>query len=327
MIEKPQKPKSQNTDLAHLPLALAPLCQLPHWVNWKWEQRASKGTLQWTKPPYQPTGVKAKSDSPDTWSDYQAVLKAFNRGTFGGIGLMLRTTTLTTIDLDHALDDNGQPDPWAIELLRMANGTYVERTPSGKGLRIIGVGPGERLQRRWTIKGGREGAAIEIYRNCERYITVTGNQVGDCTKLQTFDADPIVQQYDKAKTSKKKKMNGGFDFNDAGPQSSSIDYDEVIRNGAPNGQRSELFQASVWHLAAKGLSIEEIVAELEQYPRGIGEKYAGRLKEEVERSFAKWSARSTRRSGSTPEPATLSTPSCRSASTTSSIRSSIISTR
>src|SRR5262249_20593437 len=60
--------------------------------------------------------------------------------------------------------------------------------------------------------------------------------------------------------------------------------------GAPNGQRSELFQACVWHLAAKGMSVEQIVTELAQYPRGIGEKYAGRLREEVERSFAKWQA-------------------------------------
>jgi hypothetical protein len=288
MTEKPQKPTSQNADLAKLPAALVPLCQLPHWVCWKWEQRASKGTLRWTKPPYQPTGAKAKSDAPDTWSDYQAALKAFNCGKFDGIGLMLRTTTLTTIDLDYALDNDGQPDPWAIELLRVANGTYVERTPSGKGLRIIGVGPGERLQRRWTIKDGREGAAIEIYRNCERYITITGNQVGDCTKLQMFDADPIVQQYDRPKA--KKRTSGGFDFNTAGPQSSSVDYDDVIRNGAPNGERSELFQACVWHLAAQGLSIEEIVTALAQHPKGICEKYAGRLREEVERSFAKWQA-------------------------------------
>jgi hypothetical protein len=288
MKERAQKPKSQNADLANLPLALRPLCQLPHWVNWKWEQRASKGTLRWTKPPYQPTGAKAKSDTPETWSDYQVVLEAFNCGKFDGIGLMLRTTTLTTIDLDYCLNDDGEPDPWAATWLEMANGAYIERTPSGEGLRIIGVGPGERLQRRWTIKDGREGAAIEIYRNCERYITITGNQVGDCTELQMFDADPIVQQYDKAKT--KKKTSGTFDFNDAGPQSSSIDYDEVIRNGAPNGQRSELFQACVWHLAAKGMSVEEIVAELEQYPHGIGEKYAGRLRAEVERSFAKWQA-------------------------------------
>ena len=38
------------------------------------------------------------------------------------------------------------------------------------------------------------------------------------------------------------------------------------------------------------MSVEEIVAELERYPRGIGEKYAGRLRAEVERSFAKWQA-------------------------------------
>ena len=38
------------------------------------------------------------------------------------------------------------------------------------------------------------------------------------------------------------------------------------------------------------MSLEEIVAELEQYPHGIGEKYAGRLREEVERSYEKWQA-------------------------------------
>ena len=36
---------------------------------------------------------------------------------------------------------------------------------------------------------------------------------------------------------------------------------------------------------------------LEQYPHGIGEKYAGRLRDEVERSYEKWQA-----SGSQPRP-------------------------
>ena len=66
MIEKPQKPKSQNGDLANLPPALAPLCRQPHWVLWRWERRREK----WTKPPYMPTGANAKSDDPSTWSDY-----------------------------------------------------------------------------------------------------------------------------------------------------------------------------------------------------------------------------------------------------------------
>jgi hypothetical protein len=288
-----QKPCSQNADLSQLPAALAPLCHLRHWVNWRWERRCSNGVGRWTKPPYQPNGVKAKGDKPETWSDYQTVLEAFNRGEFDGIGLMLRSTTLTTFDLDHVLDEKGKPDPWAQELLNTANGAYIERTPSGEGLRIIGVGPGERLQRRWTIDGARNGAAVEIYRNCERYITITGNQVGDCAKLQVLNSGPVVERYDQAKGTKAKtktskaKTANKFDFNAAGSQ---IDYDEVIRNGAPEGQRSELFQAVVWHLAAARKSVEEIVAILEQYPNGIGAKYAGRLQIEVERSYEKWRA-------------------------------------
>src|SRR5262249_11370446 len=75
--------------------------------------------------------------------------------------------------------------------------------------------------------------------------------------------------------------------NDAGPQS-SIDYEDLIRNGAPEGERSEAFQAVVWHLAAKGWSVEQIIDELAKYPNGIGQKYADRLAVEVERSFEKW---------------------------------------
>ena len=296
MIEKPQKPRSQNADLANLPPALAPLCQQAHWVLWRWERRREK----WTKPPYMPTGANAKSDDPSTWSDYPTTLDAALRanGSVDGIGFMLRGTDLTTIDLDHCLDLKGRPDPWAAAWLETLGGAYVERTPSGQGLRIIGIGAGERLQRRWTIKDAPQpDAAIEIYRNCERYITVTGAQIGGGAELQSIDASKIVAHYDAAKSATKDKTKNGsknkagaFDFNDAGPQSSSIDYDEVIRNGAPNGQRSELFQACVWHLAAKSMSIEEIIAELERYAHGIGKKYAGRLQEEVERSFAKWQA-------------------------------------
>ena len=301
MIEKPQKPKSQNADLANLPPALAPLCQQPHWVLWRWERRREK----WTKPPYTLAGTNAKSDDPSTWSGYDAALDAVRHanGSVDGIGFMLRGTDLTSVDLDHCLDQSGRPSAWAEAWLETMNDAYVERTPSGEGLRIIGTGAGERLQRRWTIKDApHPEAAIEVYRNCERYITITGAQIGDCAELQPIDVGKIVAHYDAAKEAAKgaskarngsktrsgsKNKTGAFDFNEAG---ASIDYDEVIRNGAPNGQRSELFQACVWHLAAKGMSVEEIVTTLAQYPRGIGEKYAGRLKEEVERSFAKWQA-------------------------------------
>ena len=302
MSDNNQKPQSQNADLSHLPLALQPLCQLPRWVLWQWIKRVDK----WTKPPFTPFGTKAESDNPKTWADYLTIIETLRQsnGTFDGIGFMLCGTDLAAIDLDHCLDQNGNPDAWAQAWIEMANGAYIERTPSGEGLRIIGIDPGKKLQRRWTIEGAREDAAIEIYRNCNRYITITGAQIGDCTELQPIDAAKIEAHYDAIKGSwkttkgKKKKAaepknanknNSQFDFNDAGPQS-SIDFDEVIRKGAPNGQRSELFQACVWHLAARGLSLEQIIAELEHYPHGIGEKYAGRLREEIERSYEKWQA-------------------------------------
>jgi len=119
---------------------------------------------------------------------------------------------------------------------------------------------------------------------------VTGAQVGDVKELEPVDLlEKIKAYYDGARA-----RRSGFDFNDAGQQpgqqSSSIDFDDVIRNGAPEGKRSELFQACVWHLAAKRMSVDEIVAELARYPDGIARRYVGekRLRTEVERSYEKW---------------------------------------
>ena len=66
------------------------------------------------------------------------------------------------------------------------------------------------------------------------------------------------------------------------------DYDDLIRNGTAQGKRSELFQAVVWHLAARGLDEEQIIDKLARHPNGIGAKYAARLRQEVSRSYGKW---------------------------------------
>ena len=63
-----------------------------------------------------------------------------------------------------------------------------------------------------------------------------------------------------------------LDLNSAGPQATDY-FDDVIANGAPEGERSERFAEVVWHLAGKGMSIEEIVDELAKHPNGIGAKY------------------------------------------------------
>src|SRR5262249_20420323 len=82
--------------------------------------------------------------------------------------------------------------------------------------------------------------------------------------------------------------HSAFNFNFNSAQSDY--YRDLIENGAPVGQRSEKFQQVVWHLAAGGWIIDQITDELAQYPNGIGQKYAGRLYDEVVRSYAKWQA-------------------------------------
>jgi hypothetical protein len=277
------KPNKVETNLANFPAALAPLCKVDHWVVWRWEQRKGK----WTKPPFMATDPrrKAKNNDPATWASYQAAVAAASAA--DGIGFALLDTPFVAVDLDHCL--TGEIiDSWAKAWIEQANGAYVEITPSGEGLRIIGLGSGEKLHRKWKIKGARDGAAIEVYRGCERYITITGAQLDECKELSKLDLlDKIALEYDgKEQGDKAESGSSGFDFNKA---DKSIDYDEIIRSGAPAGADiSAVFHAVIGHLCAKGMSIETIVETLSKWPNGIGRRYAGRLRGEVERSFEKW---------------------------------------
>ena len=295
------KPETKvETNLDNFPAALAPLCEVDHWVIWRWQQRNGK----WTKPPFQAKNPQrnAKNNDPATWASYEEAVAVANEA--DGIGFALLDTPFVAVDLDHCLDGE-TIDPWALAWIEQANSAYVERTPSGEGLRIIGLGSGEKLHRKWSIANARNGAAIEVYRACERYITITGAQLGECKQLSELDLlDKITAEYDGKKNNKEnsnEQSNGnGFDFNKAG---TSIDYDEVIRSGAPAGTDvSAVFHATIGHLSAKGLSVDKIVDMLAKWPNGIGRRYAGRLRGEVERSFEKWQSKRKIRAGAAAEP-------------------------
>jgi len=281
------KPNTIKSDLTNLPAALAPLCKLNHWVLWKWLLRKNK----WTKPPYTATecSYPAKNNDPTTWAPYSKAIETLKRanGSMDGIGFALPGTPFDVVDLDHCLDlESGMADEWATTWLDMANGAYVERTPSGEGLRIIALGSGKKLHRKWKIEGAREGAAIEIYRNAERYITITGAQIGECQELKPIDLlEKIEAHYDAGAK--------GFDFNTAGANGNrSIDWDDVIQNGAPAGADvSALFHSVVGHLSGKDMSVDAIVDELSKWPNGVGRRFANRLRQEVERSYNKWQSK------------------------------------
>ena len=64
---------------------------------------------------------------------------------------------------------------------------------------------------------------------------------------------------------------------------------ETIHNGGgPNDDRSALFHRVIKELRLRRWTVEAITELLEKYPKGIAEKYAKRLRKEVERSYAKF---------------------------------------
>jgi hypothetical protein len=303
-MNKPQTHTGDLEGLRQLP-GFADLILQKRWVTWKWEWRADKnGGGKWTKPPFQAHGLAlARSDDPATWGTFDMACDSVRKGRADGIGVMLLGSEIAAADLDHCRDPaTGIIETWAEGLIQQCEGAYSEVTVSGTGLRIIGRACGGRVQRKLN---GSNGSAVELYRNCERYITVSAYQAISASDLPNIDdfIDDLVAKFDAAKEREASArviidiVNGQvvIDLNLAGPQQgeAQVDYEDVIENGAPNGQRSDAFNAAVWSLAAQGLSLEQIFDRLSQNPGGIAKKYldqggTARLRQETIRCYDKW---------------------------------------
>jgi putative DNA primase/helicase len=284
-----KKPKTHCADLARLPRVLRPLTEERRWVNWSWTARQDgNGNLKWTKPPLQASdpGRSAKSNDPATWDSYEHALQRWRDHEADGIGYMLLGSAKAAADLDHCCRHDSaarkvQIEPWARALREQADGAYCEVTVSGTGMRLIGTADGARVHRRFNkIVDGDPDAHIELFRDAERFITISGIALSNGSTLPSLDPfiDKVLADYD----------GRGSNKNEQRQRRSRHDYEDLIRNGAAEGERSDLFHAVVWHLAAKGWSSDQIVDELARYPNGIAAKYADRLQDEVERSYGKW---------------------------------------
>lgn len=101
---------------------------------------------------------------------------------------MLWEGELGAFDLDHCRDPHsGEISPWASDLVARC-ASYTEVTPSQTGLRIIGVVSGDQVHRKLKMPGG---GAVECYRACQRYITVTGDQL-EGTPQEMNDIDDVM---------------------------------------------------------------------------------------------------------------------------------------
>jgi hypothetical protein len=241
-----------------LPIALQHLATKDWWVLWRLTT-TKKGKL--TKPPYQARAPKAKASStdPSTWAPFNVALAAYNTGNGDGIGLCLLQSELGVFDLDDCRNPGtGTIEPAAERLIKRAN-SYVEVTPSGSGLRIIGISHGGKIHRKQPVPGAN-GMSVESYRRAERFITVTGDALPQAaTQLANIDTlmDEVVAKLDAANKKKPKTKQGR--------QAKALDLNDLINNGEQGyfgGDRSRAVWYVVCAMLRRGDTSQTIIATL-----------------------------------------------------------------
>lgn len=263
MSEAVQAPQNEEqTLLARVPCAdpltqnfPAELLDMQSWVAYAVQERKDGGV---SKPPLNPkleTFRLAKVDDRKTWGTFGEAMGFlnFHRGegfrldgrlaVVAGVGIVLTPEDgKTGVDLDHCLDPaTGAVLPWAKPLVdaMQAAGFYLERSPSGTGLRGFCREP---LPPECGQSFKRNG--VEAYRD-KRYLTVTGRRLerSGSTLPEGQDCRKALLLLWRHAYPEQPKAQGGIDFNGVGPQTplpkrpSDCTVDELLERAfqAKNG--------------------------------------------------------------------------------------------
>jgi P4 family phage/plasmid primase-like protien len=164
---------------------------------WRWEPAEGRRKAKWDKPPIDPaTGFDIDATDPANWMTFDEARRAAREhGHADGIGIAMGSrkkgtrTGLVGVDPDDCIDAEGNIDPDVTRIVESLD-SYTERTPGGKGLRVLLLGekPGPRC------KNTRRD--IEIY-DADRYFTLTGRHLeGTPTEIRRND-EALKALYDE----------------------------------------------------------------------------------------------------------------------------------
>lgn len=138
--------------------------------NWKYETRNSN----LSKVPYNPhTMNKASVNNLNTFTDFSFVINALNN--FDGIGIRV-DGKIIAIDLDHCIEE-GKICSWAEEIVSHFQDTYIEISPSGKGLRIILLAPDNYSYDKDKYYIKKNNVEVYVAGATNRFVTLTGNAI------------------------------------------------------------------------------------------------------------------------------------------------------
>lgn len=169
-------------------VSLSEMRNRPQWVCWKLEENEGR-KIKLPKNPH--TGGNAKSNDSTTWGTYSDALVAQVKYSFDGIGIML-TDGVCGIDIDalnHG-ERNESLNPIEKEVCSMFEGTYMEYSPSGNGIHILGMCDVATLSfvkeedgrlkvnERYYSKNPKNNLEIYIAQTTNRFFTFTDDRLG-----------------------------------------------------------------------------------------------------------------------------------------------------
>lgn len=179
------KPNNLPVIFEDIPMALK---MVPRWVLWDYVEVVDNDGKKWKKLPVQADKRAAKSNDPQTWTDFLSAQSAYMTGRFDGVGFVFDgSDRLVGIDLDDCIDpetgDFTNPDS---ESIADSVDGYMEISPSGTGVKIF-----TRADLGYAHVDHEKG--IEIYPR-GRYFTVTGRKVRGDLPTEAQDLSTIVPE-------------------------------------------------------------------------------------------------------------------------------------
>jgi hypothetical protein len=257
-----------------IPKCFAKYADEPRWVVWRHE--TVKPGKPPTKVPYRPadTSRKASSTDPTTWTDAKTAVAVLERsfGYFDGVMFALTDLPLVAFDLDDCII-NGELHEWAQQLIARCSETYVETTPSGTSLRVIGTGDGPCLDKKYAVG---DDVSCEIYRKpTGRFITITGKRYNNApdvlTDLNSL-ADTVKAELETAKQEAKQAKQRKLKLDGGGKKKDMPPLEDVIKDGhfgRWGNDRSRAEYYVVNELIRLGKSDEDIIAVFSDANNGI----------------------------------------------------------
>jgi len=205
--------------LSRLDAIPAELKALPRWVPWQYRPTASGKSIGKVPLGVAADGslVPADAHNPANHLAFDAAVEVARRHPGTGLGYdIVEGDGIEGLDADDCIDAAGNIHPDIQQLIEVA-GTYTERSPSGRGIRLFGLneplGPDDR-----KIAETKSGIGLERYTR-RRFLTVTGDVVvatplGDLSPLR----DVLDASYFKRRESTPR----------AAPLSDDLDFDITI---------------------------------------------------------------------------------------------------